>query len=567
MRIVVEGYPYPAGELRKVVPPELTGLSDSSGMLRLPYVGYCFNPSINDCVFFLPKVVLTRACNEGAGSASRGLLLGTYEPVDMLVDSSRLLDKSDNEFLTELSVWIYRVIDTFYRHNPNSSIVSVSRLAHPSESGRRAPSSLIDAVLALVRFNRDNRDFVMYVIKNINRGYSRVNWRKTVATRNPLLQNKKPVYIDPINKKKQIDFDEELLVIYYSILDYISRKFGIRTGIDCNFDIIKGAAFDRYLDGYGRRRLSAIKYKYFSDKALRLWTLCDAFFARTEAVRSSRQAREYLMATTFDRVFEAVVDELIGSDVAPGFKDQKDGKMIDHIYQYASLIDPSRPIYYIGDSKYYRVGASVKGEAVYKQFTYAKNVIQRTFDLYNELGGDNVRSRAMGYLPYRDGLTEGYNVTPNFFISAKIEKDDVSGRYSFGSSGLRPRIDTPKPLRQFDNRLFDRDTLILAHYDVNFLYLMALYGRDNAAERGVFRDKMRRDFRRHSIDMLNSLYDFYTVSPPEGVERFVGDNFRRLSGKLYHHDGILIMALCKDDAASQDIAREYGAYLSPYCLY
>lgn len=37
--------------------------------------------------------------------------------------------------------------------------------------------------------------------------------------------------------------------------------------------------------------------------------------------------------------------------------------------------------------------------------------------------------------------------------------------------------------RQFDNRLFDRDTFLIAHYDVNFLFVVALYGRNEQGER------------------------------------------------------------------------------------
>ena len=35
-----------------------------------------------------------------------------------------------------------------------------------------------------------------------------------------------------------------------------------------------------------------------------------------------------------------------------------------------------KPVYYIGDSKYYKRNTEVGEESIYKQFTYAKNVIQ-----------------------------------------------------------------------------------------------------------------------------------------------------------------------------------------------
>ena len=38
--------------------------------------------------------------------------------------------------------------------------------------------------------------------------------------------------------------------------------------------------------------------------------------------------------------------------------------------------DLKHEIFYIGDSKYYKYRTPMGKEAVYKQFTYAKNVIQ-----------------------------------------------------------------------------------------------------------------------------------------------------------------------------------------------
>ena len=56
-------------------------------------------------------------------------------------------------------------------------------------------------------------------------------------------------------------------------------------------------------------------------------------------------------------------------------KYNEDGKVIDHIFDYESLIDNSN-IFYIGDSKYYKSDNIAGKLSKYKQFTYAKNVIQ-----------------------------------------------------------------------------------------------------------------------------------------------------------------------------------------------
>lgn len=131
------------------------------------------------------------------------------------------------------------------------------------------------------------------------------------------MQSEQPIYLKPVNKKRQINFDEELLVIFFSILNYISDTYGFPKDIKCQFQLIKGAQFKTYLNGYGRTRLRQIKYKYFSDKALELWNLCYAFFDEARQVFVSTEKKEYLLVKSFYIVFEAIIDELIGDNPLP----------------------------------------------------------------------------------------------------------------------------------------------------------------------------------------------------------------------------------------------------------
>ena len=93
------------------------------------------------------------------------------------------------------------------------------------------------------------------------------------------------------NKKKQVNFDEELLIIFFSILQHMKETYGFPVKINVNFELIRGKKFERYINGYGKTRLKQIKYKYFSDKALELWDfLCILrFFSFSESPSSGFQ--------------------------------------------------------------------------------------------------------------------------------------------------------------------------------------------------------------------------------------------------------------------------------------
>lgn len=572
MRIVIEDFPYEEQRLREVVPARMLDFPNKNREVRPPYVGYCFNPEINDCIFFLPKVVLTRDSNDPSDETGRGLVFNRYNPTVLLDFDKSQLDDADRKFLQSFAIWIYRAINIFYKNN-NTSIVSRHALVGVDAAAKAKQGTLLDSILSLIGFARENRDFVMFEIKNIHRGYNRVNWRKTISRQYPVKQGNAPVYLNPINRKKQIDSDEELFVIFFSILEYIHRQFGFSVEINCNFETIKHAEFKHYLNGYGKIRLRQIKYKYFNDKALKLWSLCYSFFDASDTLNSSHNIEDFLIAKDFNLVFESIIEALLGEDVPKGFKDQNDGKIIDHIYQHDALVNSDEPIYHIADSKYYKAGASLDKKSIYKQYTYSKNVIQLTLDiLFGK--GDDAYKKQRGYLPYRDDLTEGYNITPNFFISAKIEREDTGERYSYTSDNLQPHdIDKNGEPRlrhrifHFKNRLFDRDTLILSHYDINFLYLIALYGKNNHFEQERFRNRARSTFRNFVISLLEKYYSFYIITPSgQTINEFVDSNFRELLGKLFHFDNTLIMALEKGAEDTPVLYAKYRDILSEYKL-
>ena len=537
MKLIVEDYKYKADSVQPILKDIINEPRTQNGFVSVNYVGYCYNKKIDDCVFILPKVIIDEA----------GKVFGNHLPEDIIdiekAYEDKVLTQEEHSFLYNLSVWIYRAICEYNRLNDKSEIVCRSCFSLLDLSKKQTEGTLLDIILSLDKFNKENKDFFLFVIKNIHSGYNKINWNKTISTQQPLLQKGTPIYLNPVNKKKQINFDEELLVIFFSILQHINEKYGFSCNINYNYKLISGAAFENYLEGFGTRRLRQIKYKYFSDKALQLWKLCYDFFAMTENIQSSEQDSDYLLVKSFHIVFESMIDELLGDkDVLKPLKENKDGKIIDHIYKYESVINPD-PIYYIGDSKYYKLGHDVGDYSEYKQYTYAKNVIQYNMDLY---------LNRKEHLKYRDEITEGYNVTPNFFISARIEKP-----FDYSDTRLEQRECYNKSSRHFENRLFDRDTLWLAHYDINFLFVLSLYAGSNEYAKKVFREDTRDKFRKHTMKRIGDNYNFHVLKVKQGnnFQEIIDRYFRKLSGKIfcpYRNSSLILLALDKSEAFAQE---------------
>lgn len=523
MRVIIEGYCYRASAVRDVL-HELSSLENVGGEISVGYVGYYYNPQLRDCVFILPKVLV----NEENKVFSR---LDPHDIIDL--DNCTELSSEERSFIYEFAVWIYRAIEVFNKSNPNSGIVLHRKIAEMGKGKRVLSNTFLDILLSLLRFNKEHHSFFTTILRNLHSGYNKINWTRTISRSTAWVQDDIPVYLNPVNKKRQINTDEELIIIYFSILNHISETYGFPVDISLGFELIKGRKFEHYLKGYGKRRLQQIKYRYFSDIQLRLWEMCYAFFDKAHQIHIVAEQREYLLVKNFNIVFEAIIDELIGDKEPPrGLKDQDDGKRVDHIYSYRNLTnnEEDKPIYYIGDSKYYKIGNKISDESVYKQFTYARNVIQWNLNLFLDNSEEDAALRKEHPI-YRDELTEGYNIVPNFFISAKMDEkmsyaDNVSTTNRENNTFLS---------RHFENRLFDRDTLLVYHYDVNFLYVVSLYARENAHQKAQWKQKVRELFREKIQAALEENYKFYAMTPKPGVnhEEYLRENFQELLGKVY----------------------------------
>jgi hypothetical protein len=519
MRVLIEEQYYPASLVKDICGD--FGQPNKEGDIKISRVGYFFNHKISDCVICLPKVVMFK--KNGKYSA-----FGKCQPSELVnlcsndvayVPEAIKRDTRIVPFIKDFSLWSYRTISTFARLNTDSDIVYKSSSSIVDD---KTQGTLLDVILMLIKFYNENREYFMYIIKNIHSGYNRVNWRQTISKKTPILQSGIPVYMEVVNRKKQINFDEELMVIFYSILNHIKDQLGFEVHFECNYDLIRGAEFQSYIEELGLIRLAAIKYKYFSDKDLEMWNLCHAFFERTRSISSSDNAQDYLFVSDFDKVFESMMNALItDSNIPKKLVDQKDGKLVDHIFMHKSPLDGT-DVYYIGDSKYYKADDSLDSKSLYKQYTYAKNVIQFHFDK-NVCDADK-------RVQYREGITEGYTFTPNFFISAYIPND-----LSYEQKNISQRDPDSDNLlmTHFDNRLFDRDTLWLSHFDVNLLYVMGIYARDDSFEKSSFKKSFKDKVHKGFQDMLKAEYYFFWVVPHTDVDEFVMNNFYYLSGRVY----------------------------------
>lgn len=510
MKVLIEQYSYDRSTLERLLDSHYySELVD--GKAQIPYVGYFFSQKIPDTVFILPKVFIID-----------GKAFGEYTPEEIM-DFDDPLTKEDKKTIFSLSVWIYRAIKLYLQRKSrltDETEIMLNVVSHHGDSSE----TMIDIVLSLLKFQREHQNLFTFITKLRHSGNNKIHWQKTISGTQPLMQNHRPVYLTPKTKQKEVNFDEELIVLFYSVLNYLNVEFHFNMRHVFGYELLKPAKVkDMIASGKGTRILRQNRRKYFTDEMVALWNLLFIFFSESETVENKQNSNEQAMLVRdFNLVFEDMIDSLIGEENLPkGLKEQKDGKIIDHIYRDNSLIDAKDDIYFIGDSKYYKEDNEVGLNSIYKQFTYARNVIQHNIDFFNKNG------QYEDGLMYRDEITEGYNITPNFFIRGNLEKNSLN---NYTEDNLH-KVGGDHISYHFENRLFDRDTLILQTYNINFLFVLSAYvqGARQHTER------IRNVFRENVKTVLNERYYFYAIKPKvqHEADKYLRDNFQEVLGKVF----------------------------------
>jgi hypothetical protein len=529
MKILIEGEKYPI-ELVKDIFDDPKFYHQEGQEAIILSVGYYHSYERGELIYMLPKVFMK-------GGKQTVFKIDKDELFD-LDQVETFKHKEEYNWIRQISVYFYNSLLEFRRRNKFSTIVQSSLSVNLNTNLNDKEYSYLDLLLSFVNFYKKSKGYILF--KHIEFKSQQVrspNWEKTIRKSTPLItQNKQPIYSVYRSKKKERDTEEELLIYFFSILNHFNEEHNLHLKIDKSYSLIKGSKF-KLLQSNGLSKLRKIKYRYFHDTLKKMYHLCEIYFSQTDTSSSTKKKEEFISVNNYNLVFEDMIDKLFSDPIlnkktADGvtlkhLKYNNDGKIIDHIFDYQSLLDTS-DIFYIGDSKYYK-SDNVAGKASkYKQFTYAKNVIQYNIDLLNNTGvyyTENLR--------YRDELTEGYNITPNFFIYGYIEnyKD-------FDKSELKEKGEIVKSFH-FEERLFDRDTLFVHQYKINFLYVLKAYSQLGSQAIEKFRIEAKVMLRNNFVDFFSnqreSNFQLYQYKKPD-FDNFIKKNFRLINGKCFLTD-------------------------------
>lgn len=554
MKILIEGEKYSIELLQDIFDDTKFYHQENQEGIILS-VGYYHSYEKGELVYMLPKVFMADSQETVFGITKMNLL--------NLEHSETFKHKDEYNWIRQVSFYFYNSLLEFRRRNKTTTIIQSSLSSNLNTNLSKQEYSYLDLLLSIVNFYKKNKSNILF--KHIEFKSQQVrnpNWERTISKSIPLItQDKTPIYNIYRNKKKIVNTEEELLIYFFSILNYFNEEHNLFLQIDKSYQIIKGSQF-RLLQQNGLSKLRKIKYRYFNDTLKKMYHLCEIYFSKTDTSSINKKREEFISVNNYNLVFEDMIDKLFSDTIiekktADGttlknLKYNDDGKIIDHIFDYQSLLDTSN-IFYIGDSKYYKSGNIAGKISKFKQFTYAKNVIQYNIDLLNDTGKYYTEN-----LRYRDDLTEGYNITPNFFIYGYI-KDYKN----FDNTELEVKGGIEKSYH-FENRLFDRDTLFVHQYKINFLYVLKSYTQFGNQTIEKFRTETKTMFRNNFIEFFSnkekSHFELYEYQQ-ENIKDFVEKNFRLVNGKCFKTiDNKLILAKFDNDTKIDELINSFKPY-------
>ena len=281
MKLFIEGHEY-KDEASKTLLKKILNF-EQGGVYSTDMVGYYYSNDVKDTVFFLPKVVMDRKDQVFSHCAPENII-----DLQAALDNKEITD-DEYRFIYGLSVWIYRAINVF-RHTADDQhrkILLYRDIPSDTMSGQYVYNTLLDILISLQRFNDENQNYFTFVLKNIHSGFNKINWTKTICRGKAVIQDDTPVYIDVVNRKRKVNLEEELFIIFFSILHHMQVKYGFPVKMNYNFPLITEDAFENYLDGYGEMRLIQIRHKYFADKQVQMWQLCYDFFSQQSQIHNN----------------------------------------------------------------------------------------------------------------------------------------------------------------------------------------------------------------------------------------------------------------------------------------
>ena len=499
MRILIEAYDYPLDILKEILPHYLYQINPSKAdFAKTLYVGYYNNGKGNSCLI-LPKIFLISSNNTILHQID--VLLASTQSIDFFLGKG-VLHLSFYNYLLKLSIDLYKSFE-IYSQNTNRyhDLQAINNSAIFLKSGDLYAIDILAIVLALFQCFDDNKHTFFKIKKEESAHTQKINWHKTLQNKTPFFQANAPIYWEASKEKQGNVYNIPLYNLFFQVLHLCNENYTLQRK-----DIPQ--VQDKIPIQNALKLLYTWQGLYTNALDKQILNLLLAYFEKTSHHKAA-QKPYFFLCTHYEYVFEAMIDNLLSTPSLQNFKQQKDGGIIDHLFEYKALLGEGKS-FYIADAKYYKESTQYSTYTQYKQYVYARNLLQEIID-----------KKLIANTPC--SITEAYLPIGNIFLQAHIE-DWQNSIDNLKTNALSPFQKTA----HFSNRFFDRDTLMIVNLQLNYNFILAQYLQNTPRDKSILQAKIRS----YILDIYAQHYDIYILQAPIDILQFIDIHYKKLQGKI-----------------------------------
>ena len=126
-----------------------------------------------------------------------------------------------------LSVWLYQSIQRYHARHKYSAIIENAKIQNVISNKGDSDQTFLDTMLSMLRFHKDHQNLFTYISIVNTSGNNKIHWGKTMSKVQPLIRNDVPFYAEFRNKNKTINYDEDIIILFYSCISINQFKFNV----------------------------------------------------------------------------------------------------------------------------------------------------------------------------------------------------------------------------------------------------------------------------------------------------------------------------------------------------
>ena len=298
MKILIEDEDYPIYLLKNLFDEKLLYI-DNGELGRLKCTGFYHSVEKKEFIIILPKVFMR----------NHNLTVFDIDLESLAKDSSSFFSEN-NRWLNDFSIFYYKSLIEYKNRVSHTYLLSDNQTFNITTNIESFEYCYLQLILQIINTFKKSEYQHFFKRAVLRKGsIKNINWNKTLKKEIPIiLNNKTAFYPDFSLSKKTKNNDEELMIYFLSIVNFINKEYKFNLKVESHYPLLINEKFDSFVYS-GLSKLKKIKYRYYSDTHKHMYYLCEQFLVKLNESGIGKDRNEFLLVNNFNLLFEDMIDK------------------------------------------------------------------------------------------------------------------------------------------------------------------------------------------------------------------------------------------------------------------